>query len=328
MSEAGVCTLELFWSDLVDVRLSEFDPVHSLQNSCTVFREDVGGQAILRVVSVVDCLVKAVYLENGYDRSEDLVLDKRRLLFHVLNDRRFEKPSLLWGGRLLSADDNSVSLFLRFLDETHAGVPFLFTDHRSKVRAQFQRVPELQISCHTHECWYKLVLDLLINVHPFRADTGLTAVPETSPDRALQRPRNVCVMPDNERCLPAQLQDQLWKMTRSVLHNRPSGIGTARHRNQSSNLVRHELIPHLRSTPSNNIHNPVWKASFLHQPHHLDRAERSIARWLRHNRISRNQCRSELPGDCRRWKVPRSNRRDHTDWESENHDGLLWVVAR
>src|SRR6266571_5552106 len=133
MPEAGVCTLELFWSDLVDVRLSEFDPVHSLQNSCTVFREDVGGQAILRVVSVVDCLVKAVYLENGYDRSEDLVLDKRRFLFHVLNDRWFKKPSLLSGRRLLSADDNPVSLFLRLLDETHAGLSFLFTDHRSKV---------------------------------------------------------------------------------------------------------------------------------------------------------------------------------------------------
>src|SRR5207253_4386353 len=116
-------------------------------------------------------------------------------------------------------------------------------------------------------------------------------------------------------------------MIGSMLHNHPSRIGTARHRNQSSNLVRHELIPHLRSSPSNNIHNPLWKASFLHQPHHLDRTERSIARRLRHNSIPGNQCRSELPSDCCRRKVPRSNRRDHTDWESEDHNRLAGVVA-
>src|SRR5437870_6495270 len=113
----------------------------------------------------------------------------------------------------------------------------------------------------------------------------------------------------------------------SMLHDRPSRIGTARHRNQSSNLVRHELIPHLRSTPSNNIHNPLWKAGLFHQPHHLDRAERCIARRLRHNSIPGNQCRSKFPSDCCRWKVPRSNRGDHTDWKSENHDSLAGVVA-
>src|SRR5437016_7079183 len=134
-------------------------------------------------------------------------------------------------------------------------------------------------------------------------------------------------MPDNERCLPAQLQDQLWKMIRRVLHNRPSRIGTARHRNQSSNLVRHELIPHLRSTPSNNIHNSLWKAGLLHQPHHLYCTEGSIARRFCHNRIPGNQSRSKFSGDCCRWKVPRSNRGDHTDRESENHDSLAGVVA-
>src|SRR5438132_170050 len=116
-------------------------------------------------------------------------------------------------------------------------------------------------------------------------------------------------------------------MIRRVFHNRPSGIGTARHRNQSSNLVRHELIPHLRSTPSNNIHNPLWKAGLFHQPHHLDRTERGIARRLRHNSVPGNQRRSELPSDCCRRKVPRSNRRDHTDWESEDHNRLAGVVA-
>src|SRR5207237_4950348 len=176
-------------------------------------------------------------------------------------------------------------------------------------------------------CRNKLVLDLLVNVHPFRADTGLTAVPETSPYRALQRPWNVCVMPDNERRLPAQLQDQLWKMIGSMFHNRPSRIGTPRHRNESRNLVRHELVPHLRSTPSNNIHNSLWKTGLLHQLHHLDSAERGIARRLRHNSIPGNQRRSELPSDCCRWKVPRSNRGDHTDRESENHDSLAGVVA-
>src|SRR5207253_2014420 len=134
-------------------------------------------------------------------------------------------------------------------------------------------------------------------------------------------------MPDNERCLPAQLQDQLWKMIRRVLHNRPSRIGTPRHRNQSSNLIRHKLIPHLRSTPSNNIHNSLWKTGLLHQLHHLDRTEGSIARRLRHDSIPGNQRRSELPSDCCRWKVPRSNRGDYTDRESENHDRLAGVVA-
>src|SRR5437660_1289338 len=100
---------------------------------------------------------------------------------------------------------NLVSFFFRFLDETHAGLSLLFADHRSKVRARFQRVPEPEIFCHTDERGNKLVLDLLINVHPFRADTGLATVPETSPYRTLQRPRNVCVMPDNERSLPTQL---------------------------------------------------------------------------------------------------------------------------
>ena len=134
-------------------------------------------------------------------------------------------------------------------------------------------------------------------------------------------------MPDNERRLSAQLQDQLWKMIRRVLHNRPSRVGTPRHRNQSSNLIRHELIPHLRSTPSDNIHNSLWKAGLFHQPHHLDRTERGVARRLRHNRIPGNQRRSKFPSDCGRWKVPRSNRGNHTDWKSENHDSLAGVVT-
>src|SRR5205807_8509752 len=78
---------------------------------------------------------------------------------------------------------------------------------------------------------------------------------------------------------------------------------------------------------SNNIHNSLWKTGLLHQLHHLDRTERGIARRLRHNSIPGNQRRSELPSDCCRWKVPRSNRGDHPDRESENHDSLAGVVA-
>ena len=69
-------SLKLFRSYLVDVRLTEFDPVHSLQDSRTILREDVGGEAILRVVGIVYGLVKAVHFEYGYDGSKDLVLDK------------------------------------------------------------------------------------------------------------------------------------------------------------------------------------------------------------------------------------------------------------
>ena len=54
--------LKLFRSNLVDVRLAESNPVHSLQNPRTVFCEDVGGEAILRVVCIVDGFVKAVHL--------------------------------------------------------------------------------------------------------------------------------------------------------------------------------------------------------------------------------------------------------------------------
>src|SRR5256886_17404841 len=72
---------------------------------------------------------------------------------------------------------------------------------------------------------------------------------------------------------------------------------------------------------------PLWKAGLFHQPDHLDRTEGSIARRLRHNSIPGDQRRSELPSDRCRWKVPRSNRGDHTDRESENHDSLAGVVA-
>src|SRR5438105_15260705 len=116
-------------------------------------------------------------------------------------------------------------------------------------------------------------------------------------------------------------------MIGSVLHDRPSRIGTARHRNQSSNLVRHKLITNLRSTPSNNIHNSLWKAGLLHQSHHLDRAEGRVARRFCHNCVPGSQCRSKFPSDCCRRKVPGSNRGDHTDRESENHDCMAGVVA-
>src|SRR5260370_25989551 len=91
----------------------------------------------------------------------------------------------------------------------------------------------------------KLVLDLLVDIHSLRADASLATVPEPSPYRALHRPGNVRVVPDNKRRLPSQLQDQLWKMVRGMLHNCPSSISTPSNRNQSSNLVRHKLITNL-----------------------------------------------------------------------------------
>src|SRR5690349_4866932 len=71
LSKARMNSLELFRSNLVDVGLAKLDPVHRFQNSGIVFREDVGGEAILRIVRVVNSLVKGLHLQNRDDWSED-----------------------------------------------------------------------------------------------------------------------------------------------------------------------------------------------------------------------------------------------------------------
>src|SRR5216117_24827 len=237
--------LELFRPDLVDVGLAKLDLVHSLQDPSTILREHVRSQPILRIVRVVNGLVETVHFENGHDGPKDFVLNKGRFLFDILYDCRFEEPALIWRLRPVAADDYLVSFLSRLPNEAHACLSLLLADHRPKVCVRLEGIADFQILGHADECRNKLVLDLLVHVHSFRADTCLATIPEPGPDGTLYRPGNIRIVPDDERGLTTELKDKLGKMIRSMLHDCSPSVSTAGHRNQTGDPVRYQLIANI-----------------------------------------------------------------------------------
>src|SRR6266496_2952164 len=135
-------------------------------------------------------------------------------------------------------------------------------------------------------------------------------------------------MPDDERCLATQLKDELWKMIRSMFHDCSSRISTARHRHQTRNPIRHQLVTDFWSATGQEVYHAFREAGLLHQPYHFDRAEGSVARGLRHNCVSGNQGWSKLPCNGGRRKVPGRNRRNDPDGELQYHNRLPRILAR
>src|SRR5712692_11832084 len=198
-------SLQLFWPDLVDVRFAELYPVHGFEDPRAVLREDVGRQPIVGVIGIFDGLVETVHFEYGYDWPEYFILNYGRFLFHILNNSRFIEPALVRRHGFLATHNDFRTFFSSLLNKSDAGLSFLRGYHRPEVRIRVAWISKFEVFRHANERWNKLVLDLLVNIHPFRADTRLATIPEPCPDCTLQRPGKISIMPDNERSLTTQL---------------------------------------------------------------------------------------------------------------------------
>src|SRR5207249_11421687 len=180
---------------------------------------------------------------------------------------------------------------------------------------------------HFHEGWEESILHLIVEVDSLRANASLATVPEPRPDSTSQSPGQVCVVPHDKRRLSTQLKDELGHMTGCSFHYFLARLSASRHRDQRSDLVGNQLVAYQFSTPRHHVQNTLRQPCFLRKPNQLDSTQRRIARRLRDNRVSCHECRSYLPGGHRGWKVPRSNRRNHTKGQFEYHYRLSRVVA-
>src|SRR2546427_6781816 len=126
-------TLKLLGSDLVDVAFPELDQVHRLENPRIVLGEDVGGEAILRIVRILYRPIKTVHAQDRNDWTEYLVLNKRRFLTDILDHGWFVEPSSGAALRFLSSNNHFSSFLSSCLDKLGTGLSLLPAHHGPEI---------------------------------------------------------------------------------------------------------------------------------------------------------------------------------------------------
>src|SRR5438309_1541899 len=155
-------TLKLLGSDLVDVAFPELDQVHRLQNPGVVLGEDVGGEAVLGIVRVLNRPIKTVHAQHRNHWTEYLVLNQRRLLTDILNDGWFVEPSSRAAMRLLSPNDHLPSFLSGLLDKPGTELSLLPAHHGPEISLTARRVTNPEFLGHFHEGRKEPVFHLLI----------------------------------------------------------------------------------------------------------------------------------------------------------------------
>src|SRR2546426_5079945 len=157
-------TLKLLGSDLVDVAFPELDQVHRLENPGVVLREDVGGEAILGIVRVLNRPIKTIHAQHRNDWTKYLVLNQRRFLTDILNDGRLVEPAFGATMRLFSSNDHFPSFLSGLLDKLGTNLSLLLAHHRAEISLATRWVTNPKLPSHFHEGRKESFLDLIVEV--------------------------------------------------------------------------------------------------------------------------------------------------------------------
>ena len=197
--------------------------------------------------------------------------------------------------------------------------------HRPDLRLGLERVAQRPLSRDLHDLVEEGVVDPLVHEHALGRAADLTRAEEAAEHGALRRTREVGVLADDDRAVPARLDERALEPCGAddLLRGRVRADET----DPVDSRMRDQALADLAAAVDD-VDDAVGQPGLGHDLHEVRHRERRPLRRLDHDRVAGCDARRDQLDRDQRGEVPRCDRRVDAVRLAEGEDPLVRVARR
>ena len=292
-------------TEAIDIQLPKLEHLISPVNCPAVMTVQIGSQAGLCIVGLLQHILKVCIRPYRHYRAENLLSRDPHILGDIGHQSGAEVGPFLKPGGDVTSIEHFGPMRLRVLDEAQHPVPLPLVDEGAH-----DRLSGVPARSHPHlfQQLHRLVAELLIpalmDVDAVIADAGLAAVGYLAGHCQPHRRIHVPVLHDNTGGVAAQLQGVGLHRGGPLGHHLPPGLCRADEGDHLGDRAGVQCLAQLPGGAGDDVHHAGGQANLMHDLPQIEGGQRSLAGGLQHAAAARGDGGADLQRRVAQGVVP------------------------